>query len=211
MIESIEDFRKRYRNTYVFLLLNGKKQLVLYEEDDEVNFHFYSPKYGSIIISCDEVRELISLRFPEQGLYNVHNGLVLFSRYPARQWKRAPCGENVSFKNIQSLLDFKSREPTKFTSMVAEKLFYPDYPESIEKAFEKVTSNSGIAINKDFGVTISIEKLEDPFVLWYRNCPVGTINPKNHIVTVHFKPLFQETFDFFMKGDPFKWTVNQKT
>ena len=209
IIESLDDFRKRYRNTYVFLEINGKNHLVNYESDDEESFIFISPTFGDLIVNEKTAREKISFYFPKAGLYNLASGMTDVTRYPARQWRRAPCHENTRFKPITNII---AREPTirnLFSFETARQLFFPEFAKTTHNAIESL-HKKGTAINRLFGVTKAPEKYDAEYILWYRQSPVGIIDQKKQEITVRYVPLYQEVCDHYTKKEP-TWQVNLKT
>ena len=212
--ESVEDFRKRYKNTYVFLTLNGKETLVYYEQDHreehddegEDEFSFWSPIYGSILVDADCAMGRLSFIFPEAGLYNINEECYEFNRNPARQWKRAPCQDNTSFtsplKNIglgiqNIILDHNS----------AQELFFPSYPNSIEEAIDNLKTM--VALNGKFGISNSATKDLNKLLFWYKSEPIGYINPTEKTIEIHVKQLYQEVVDY-VKKEAWTWRLINK-
>lgn len=208
-IESLEDFRKHYRHTYVFLEIDNKKYLVSYESDNGDDFVFESKQFGSIIVKEKTAQEKISFYFPKAGLYNINGlGPVDISRLPARQWKRAPCVDNVRLVSIhKKLITFDSRW-ISFTTNVAHDIFFPKYPGNTIEALNKIPEK-GIAINSYLGVTKAPEKYKGNFILWYRQAAIGLINPELKEITVKYAPLYQEICDHYNKKEP-EWKIHLK-
>lgn len=204
IIESLEDFRKRYKGTYLFLNVRGKEHLVRYESDNEEDFCFYSPEFGDLLVDEDTARNQIRIFFPKPGLYNVGEHVYEFTRNPLRQWKRAPCEDNTRLSLMISILsnDYKS---TSFNSRIAPDIFFPKYPENLDTAIKNL--KTAIALTPEFGITKHPK--DETHLLWYHSNPIGIINTKTREITVKYKPLYQEVIDFFKKKE-YSWTIAPK-
>lgn len=202
MEESLEDFRKRYKDTIVFLEIDSKKHIARYDGDNEVSLNFHSPIYGNILLEDSQAREALSFYFPENGLYNVDKKAVYFSRTPARQWKRAPCQDNCFLSDLLRSLGAREK-PFIISCESMQQVFFPTYPKSLNDALEKLTYST--ALTKEFAV--SLGHLPDPnvFLFFYENIPIGTIHKESKEIHVEYKHLFQEVIDFCTKREP-EWT-----
>lgn len=189
--ESIDDFRKRYRGTYVFLDFSGDTHLVQYVEDSDNEFIFKSPKYGEIVLNEDTVRRTIKLKFPPSGLYNVAGNAVFFARIPARQWKRAPCQDNCVILNI---LNCFKRVPVKFSIETLNEIYNTIYPENLDKALAELKYST--ALSNKFGISVSHLADKDTFLFWYKCNPIGVGYKSVKELVIFNKHLFQEVRDF---------------
>jgi len=202
MEESLEDFRKRYKDTIVFLEIDNKKHLVRYDSDNEVSLNFHSPIYGNILLEDSQAREALSFYFPENGLYNVDKKAVYFSRTPSRQWKRAPCQDNCFLSDILRSLGTREK-PFIISCESMQQIFFPIYPKSLTEVLETLSYST--ALTKEFAV--SLGHLPDPnvFLFFYENTPIGTVHKESKEIHVEYKHLFQEVIDFCTKREP-EWT-----
>ena len=202
MIESLEDFRKRYKGTIVFLEINNKKHLVMYDSDDEESLNFISPVYGNILLEDSKARAALSFYFPENGLYNVNKQAAYFSRTPARQWKRAPCQDNCYLADPLQAITSRVKS-TPVTCEALQEVFFPKYPASIAEALE--TTKYSTALTKEFAISLGHLPNPDVFLLFYENIPIGTVNKALREIHIEYKHLFQEIVDFCTKREP-SWT-----
>jgi len=202
--ETLEDFRKRYKGTYLFLSFNGKEHLVRYDSDNEEEFCFYSPQYGDILVDEDTARNNIEIVFPPTGLYNLLGSVYEFNRLPARQWKRAPCKDNTQFKPIFEQLNC-SVDQISLHHTIVEKLFFPVYPSSLEQAVKEL--KLATAISKKFAISYSPED-NSSILFWYKSQPIGYVYPDTKTISIKYKPLLQEVVDFLKKKE-YTWSLNQ--
>lgn len=209
IIESLEDFRKRYRHTYVFLEIDNKKHLVNYENDDETSFTFASPQFGTLIVNEETAREKISFYFPKVGLYNIGGELHDFSRNPARQWRRAPCSDNTRFVSVLENLRSGIARRIRFGWTEAQDIFFPKYPKTTEETLENLPEH-GKALNRFIGFTPAPKKFDADALIWFRSTPVGTVNKHKKEITVQYQPLYQEICDHYTKKES-AWKIHLKT
>ncbi len=203
IIESVEDFRKRYKGTYVFLNIRNENHLVLYEQDDGDAFSFKSPTFGDILVDQDCAMSRLSFVFPESGLYNIQGQCVEFNRNPARQWKRAPCTENTVFSHPP--VAFGVRNPQIVLDMeTAHELFFPKYPTNLDEAVKNPSPM--MAVNKKFGVSLSPKEKDTRLLFWYRSEPIGFVDTLNKTIEIKTPNLLQETVDF-IKKEAWEWTL----
>lgn len=200
--ETLDDFRKRYRGTYLFLKIKDKDYLVRYEEDNGERFVFFSEDRGNILVTEETARTNLTYYFPETGLYNIQENVYLFSRYPARQWKRAPCAENTSIVKLGDLHLTKN-----FSFELANAIFYPKYPDTTTEALEKL-KNTSQAINSKFAIMKGTGKHKKSILLFYKATPVGLVDNNQNIIQVKYKPLLQEVKDYYNNKEP-TWTIKE--
>lgn len=205
--ESLGDFRKRYKGTYVFLHFNEKDHLVRYDHDNEEDFCFYSPIYGDILVDEDTARNQLSIRFPNTGLYNLRGTVHEFSRLPARQWKRAPCMENTNFHPLLNNINCRETK-IALADDIPENLFYPIFPDNIDQALGKL--KLAIALSHDFAISQSTTGKHNEFLFWFRSQPIGFLYPETRSIKVMYRPLLQEVIDFLKKKE-YTWTLHPRT
>jgi len=179
--------------------------LVRYESDNEEDFSFYSGTYGDLLVDEETARENITLVFPPMGLYNVDGQACMFVRVPQRQWKRAPCEDNVTIYPILRELHLNCpQKPITMNSM--EQIFFPEYEKSIDKA---VLMSPSVALSLNFAITDTNTDDKNQRILWFQSSPVGILLIKEREIHVKYHAFYQETLDFFRKGE-YTWTILKK-
>ncbi len=201
MIENLEDFRKKYKGTYIFLEFNGKKELVFYAGDTDTTFKVQSAKYGDILIDEQTARESFTYCFPEIGLYNVDDKAHKFVRLPNRQWKRAPCADNT---HMRSILTSWLRDSVPVNLRSLAQIYNPKYPKDLDQAIS--TLKTSTALDLKFAVSIGHLKDKNTFLLWYGSSPIGVINPNLRTVELKTPHMYQEVKDFIKYKEP-TWTL----
>lgn len=199
--DSLEDFKKKYRDTYCFLLLNGKEYLVFFADDNGDNsFYMTSPEFGEIIIDRETLYSCVRATFPKSGLYNLEGNAVEYTRVPERQWKRAPCSTNSLLYPILSKIGISTTVDTRIHLHNLETIFKEDYPKDLDGALS--TLKYSVAINKDFAISDSVSGKDSELILWFKTQPVGLLNAITKEITVKYNHLYQEVSDFIRKSEP---------
>lgn len=200
--ESIEDFRKRYKDAFVFLNFDNKQLLVQYNSDKEGNFIYNSPVYGEIQIDQDTAMCETSFSFPTAGLYNIDDNAFMFTRVPARQWKRAPHRDNCQITSV--LQRIFTKRPLLLTCNSLEQVYYTKYPKSLESAIN--TDKHTVALNLRFAISASNTKQKDQRILWYKQTPVAYVDTGSRSIIIKTDNLRQEISDYIKKKEP-TWTL----
>ncbi len=201
MIENLEDFRKKYKGTYIFLEFNGKKELVYYAGDSDGTFKVLSKKYGNLLVDEATARESFTYYFPEIGLYNVKGIAQNFVRMPNRQWKRAPCSDNA---HLRSILTRWFRDSSGITIESLDEVYNPKYPTSLEQAL--LNLKTSMALNLKFAVSLSHLKNPNKYLLWYGQSPIGFVDKSDRTIEVKTPHMYQEVADF-VKYKENSWTL----
>lgn len=190
MADTLEDFIQKYKNTFCFLKYKDKSILAEYVDNIDKNIIFLSQEYGKIIIKQEHAEEILDIRFPKKGLYNLSNiGFQFFYRVPERQYKRSPCNKNCAILNV---LPFGPQVNVDKNSI--EKCFFPEYPETKQKAIKLINKNGGVALSDKFGVSLSDTA---DFNLYLYSSFIGTIT--NDKINIEYIPVAQEVIDHFGK------------
>ena len=104
---------------------------------------------GDILVDEDTARNQLSIRFPKSGLYNLKGTVYEFNRLPARQWKRAPCQDNTTFKPLLSNINCTETLIT-LCEEIPHELFYPTFPKNLDQALDNL--KLAIAVSHDFAL-----------------------------------------------------------
>lgn len=190
-MDTLEDFIKKYRGTFVFLKTKHGDVLAKFMETNGDHLEFYSDEFGEIQLNLQNAWSQIDIRFPKTGLYNVGDSLfVKFYRIPERQWKRSPCRGNSAFYSLASNGLMAEIPEINYPNLM--ETFYPWYP--TEKRLAKIAcaKRGGVALNRNFGITLS--DIAD-YNLFYGLSCIGTI--KDDKIDVQYQPLQQEVIDSF--------------
>lgn len=204
-VEQLEEFRKKFSGTYMFVKsakLKEKKMIQIQDVDigqariyarDAQQDIDYSFLYDSEIE--------LSYAFPSAKLLNIGNNVLYFSRHPARQYYKAPNNQNCSIYHI--LIN------TSYTlSQVLQEAYNPTYY-SFETAFNLLKTGDyfGIAIDPQFALTLS-PNLDDLYLLYYIDTVIGYVDKDS--ITLRNDVFMQEVEDFLYRNRISSWKIKHQ-
>lgn len=202
----LEDLNKKYSGTYLRVFYDGMwntlyiKRIVSNEGVDSIYVLGYNRDRKEVEISV--MLEHISFEFPPIGVLNYKNTVVMTSKFPARQWKKAACTENYRVDSriseiLYSLLNTYTKNiPVsyfEYTTMDIDILFKNEYY-TLEQAKANVDDkkNYACAITNEFYITPSYSTTG--YTLWHLYQPVAELVGDEIIYTDTL--LKQEVNDF---------------
>lgn len=205
MIEdSLEDINRKYMSTYMLYKHEGNDHLVWISDYEGGYFTLLSSDLGDLRVTETLFRTNTTYFFPESGLYNINGSTFEFLRNGSRQFKRAPCSENISWVSI--LNKFPGRQESLPRGSIADmrQVFNPNYPDDLDTAIK--LCKGSIALNKDFAISFAHTD-ENECILWYRTNPVAMVDTITKKITVMYELLRQEIKDLLYYKEP-TWTMN---
>lgn len=153
MIPSVEEWNRRYRHTYMFLVNpRGEEKLVYCEGSDENSkgiYIYFQGRDGESFRIAQESEHSIKVRFPESGWFNsASQGIPLFwSRQPARQWHRGICNKNSTISTVESVMIMYGQHAEISWDNVQDAL--KEETLSLTEALKRVEKNwMGVALNR---------------------------------------------------------------
>ena len=199
--DSVEDIRRKLSSTYVKYTPEPDEEYILFVNEVETNHvEFYSRNLGEIRVTMDKFRQFTTFHFPDSGLYNIGDSCCEFLRRPERQWRKAPCSENVQVNPITNTIRTHRPLPVAFNTDTFTNLFRPKYPKNLQEAID--TLKESTAINKNFAVSISGYADPNRFLFWYRSNPIGVIDNKDKTIRLNYHLLKQEVEDLLNEREP---------
>ena len=195
LLEDMDEFRKRYENTYLFITMNNIRRLYYVTEVRATSILVFHSSVGTLEINRN-TEVVLEVAWPEQGLFNFKNGLYWAARIPDRQWRRAISTKNIWLSNVVE--ELYSTGPVKINEDSLEAAFETPVYQGLAKAVEQIatTYSWGVALNRKWGVTHTPSpKVTKNFILWRGRRVVGTVNFKSKTIDVKFPPLLQEVQD----------------
>ena len=208
LLEDMEEFRKRYENTYLFITMN-KIRLLYYVKEVKADYILvYNSSVGTLELDRDTEIEL-EVAWPEQGLFNFNNGLYWACRIPDRQWRRAISTKNILLSGVVD--NFYDLAPPKVNEDSLIAAFETPVYTSLKQACNQLatTDSWGVALNRKWGVTHTPSpKVTKSFILWRGKRVVGTIKLSSKTIDVRFPHLFQEVRDLNRYKENSLWQLN---
>ena len=211
-IDDYKDLPKKYVDTYI--RVKNKDSLdwhTIYVEKITVDLLVAPPVYHVIGKRVSGHRDVFessthefSFEFPLLGVVNFEDSVVITSRFPARQWKKAACKENYQlfqplhsvYKLLSGSYTYKKVVPFNWSTKSIDHLFTAKYYSLKEaKTLLYAAKKVAVAVNEDFFLTGGLENKN--LLLWRNTRPVAELTKEGYYV---FLPeLKQEVDDFFMR------------
>ena len=210
MLEQMDEFKKRYENTYLFCTIEGQpKELVYIKRVTEDSVEAQTENNGSYFVSKNSEVEF-EVAWPERGLFNYNGKMAWANRVPDRQWKRAIAGKNIElFYPVTYTLLSKQQTPDiaiGWNSLKAA--FAPREYTTISAAAKKLARTwSSISLNNNWGLSLSSKVDIKGYFLWHNLRICGIVDVKNKTIAVTFPALWQEISDFNRDYEDDVWTL----
>ena|ERR1700744_121894 len=105
--EVIQDFRRRYESTYVWLSMEDKQTETLVHVDQIADsstkmavLTLSSAEYGQLQVNFGSSDHVLKFKYPPVGVFQHVDRALSFTRRPARQYRRGLCADNSFLLNI---------------------------------------------------------------------------------------------------------------
>jgi hypothetical protein len=200
--EVIQDFRRRYEGTFVFLKMENsgietlcRVDQVEYSSSKIGVLHLTSEKFGSLKINIGSDTHSLKFKSPKPGVFQHGRDAFLFHRRPARQYRRGVCADNSVLWNVTrsvvgSLTRWNAAEvQAAFDHQVSS------LPEALQQ-LDKGTARS-VALPDNFSVSLSPFDSPD-LVVWNWSYPIAKCDGKGKLTHIYedvFKPQLEEMFN----------------
>src|ERR1700743_1243500 len=105
--EVINDFRRRWEGTYVWLSIDDKKSEELVKLDaieasstKVATLYLPSDRVGKLTINFGSEGHSLQFRYPPVGVFQYERDAYVFYRRPERQYRRGICADNSTMQNV---------------------------------------------------------------------------------------------------------------
>lgn len=104
------DFIRKYRHTFIRFVnpmtnrvgdwvVGNVREIVWDEDSDQLRLSISTRRLGAQHINVPSTTKL-NFEFPNVGMFQVGGQALMFSRHPARQWRRGLCEGNATFRAV---------------------------------------------------------------------------------------------------------------
>ena len=181
--EVLQDFRRRWEGTYVWLAMDNRPDELVYletilESSTKIaTIHLTSDRIGKLTLNFGSEGHALQFRYPPVGVFQHEQDAYAFYRRPSRQYRRGICADNSILWNVtRNLVGNRARWS----------------PSEVRSAFEHETYNittaltllekgyKGVALDGNFSLTLSMFETPD-YVLFHWMHPVARINSKGQV------------------------------
>jgi hypothetical protein len=181
--EVLQDFRRRWENTFVWLAMDGRAdELVKLESIEEsstkiATLNLSGDKIGKLSLNFGSEGHSLQFRYPPVGVFQFQKDAYVFYRRPMRQYRRGICSDNSTMWNVtRNLVGNRCRW------IAAEVRAAFDHETfSVATALTLLEQGyKGVALEGNFSLTQSLFDTPD-YVLWHWTNPIGRIDKKGKI------------------------------
>jgi hypothetical protein len=187
--EVIQDFRRRYESTYVFLNMEDKGiETLAYVSQVETSsskmgvLHLTSETYGALTINIGSDNHSLSFKYPKMGVFQHGRDAFLFHRRPARQYRRGICADNSTIWNVtRNFAGNISRWNAREVQAAYDHKVY-----SVSEALKLLESGAvrSAALPNNFSISHTV--FDSPeHVIWYWQYPVARCSAKGKITLIY--------------------------
>lgn len=186
-MDSIEDFHKKYHQTWVQYVGKDKISPAIIElvsfDEDMVFLRSQDEGLVSVQYSENSFANKLDLSPPQTGFFNYNGHALVLFRTPARQWRRGLCNENHEIYNPFKKLLHEGAYCPSFGSKTIVALFSPSFVCNPDEA-RAMFSNSihSVALSRRLAISKSpIEQSSYPLI-WFGCNPCGFVRGQKFVV-----------------------------
>lgn len=188
--EIINDFRRRYEGTFVWLSMDEitKETLVKVTRiEDDVSkmgvLRLDSLEYGSLSINMGSDGHTLLFKYPPVGVFQHATDAFVFTRRPARQYRRGICADNSTLRSVTAgvagnIARFEART-------IASAFEHKTYP--VQEALRMLRSGRvrSVALNNNYSLCLSHTSVSKDFVVFHWTLPVGKVDASGRLGMVY--------------------------
>ena len=207
MVNEFEEFRKSYDGTYIRILFEKGTNYVpvlilggiLNNEGEWIKC--ITRKYGESLVKYRGSKSQFDFQFPPIGLFNYNNDMHYFYRFPERQYKKGISARNSIIRNL--IGPFRTQyipsEITTLNVITLEAVFSGNFPANLSEGLIRLSEVSSIALNRNFGLSLSPSN-DNPYPqLWKGFQMIGYVDPNKKTIFVISNILQQEVTDYIKR------------
>lgn len=185
-VDTLEEFAKKYRHTFVRWIQDNKIWVAYIEgcNLDDSNVHLTIETIGNVILNYPQRLSELILDSPDSGLFNHNDHALYLFKTPARQWQRGLCAANHEVYNPFARLFNQGVYRAQFGRGTVMSIFNPKYRADVAKAVEAVVDHvpKSLAITRNLMISKSVLKDVNNPLVWYKTTPVGHIRDGKFVI-----------------------------
>lgn len=184
--EALNDFRRRYEGTYVWLSMEElkKETLVLVDrvEDNSSKIgvlHLNSSEYGVLTVNFGSSEHSLRFKYPPVGVFQHGTQALVFTRKPSRQYRRGLCADNSGMVNVA--YSFVGRTVRWTADEVQSAFTHQVYAvwDALKMLGDKKVKS--VALADDYSLVKSFEKNSKDHILFAWDRPIARISPEGKL------------------------------
>lgn len=188
--EVIQDFRRRYENTYVWLKMEEQQCETLVHVDSVTDSNtkmavltLSSAEYGQLGVNFGSSDHTLKFKYPPVGVFQAGDTVLCFTRRPARQYRRGLCADNSTMNNIgRNIIG----NMTRWTMDNVAAAFKHE-TKSVEDAYSLLKDNKklkGVALPNEFSLIRNMTSVQSKsdLILFHWQQPLAFVSPEGKLV-----------------------------
>lgn len=188
--EILNDFRRRYEGTFVWLTMEEitKETLVKVTriEDDSNKIgvlRLDSFEYGSLSINMGSDGHSLQFKYPPVGVFQHATDAFVFTRRPARQYRRGICADNSTLRSVTAgvagnIARFEART-------IASAFEHKTYPVREALRMLRTGRARSVALDNNYSLCLSFTSSSRDFVVFHWTLPVGKVDDSGRLTLVY--------------------------
>ncbi len=188
--EVIQDFRRRYQGTFVFLRMENKDIETLVKVDEVQDssskvgvLRLSSEEFGALTLNIGSSDHSLVFKSPPVGVFQHHNHAFLFQRRPVRQYQRGICSNNSYMASVTAKLtgNLSYWLDSEIKSAFNHKTF------SLAEGLDLINKSKipgSVALKDNFSISRSMFSSPE-HVLWYWDHPVARCTSKGEVTKIY--------------------------
>lgn len=180
MTERLDDFYKKYNNTYIRYIhpITSAKFVGFVDTInlDEQTISLNCDELGLVMLKYPQCLANVDLETPSSGLFNHNEHALYLFKSPVRQWHRGMCASNHEIYNPFRKLFFEGVYRPTFGRAVVNAIFSERYFTDVAEAVQLINSKSTL---KSLAITRNLMLSKSPSearpLIWFKTIPVGYV------------------------------------
>jgi hypothetical protein len=202
--EILQDFRRRYENTYIKLCAEQKGieavgwlQRVRGDDDKFATLEIKTAEFGVIQTNFGSEEYQIKFEYPPMGCFQHGPDSLVFRRRPERQYTRGLCSGNSNLAACHSTL---TGVGVSFTLERVRAAFHHKVYD-IKQALAGMKSGNfrSVALANNFSISLPMHKDKDLFFVWHWGSLVGACDSRGQLVKV-YEPVYEKPMREVLNG-----------
>lgn len=197
--EIVEDFRRRWEGTYVWVQMEEKKheflaliRNVTYSPSKMSTISMESMEFGNITLNMGSKGHKIKFKYPKTGVFQYGKHAHFFRRIPALRYRRGLCTDNSQIETVtHHIID--EYEPSLTSYKVAAAFLPVVYDKDFALRELEKSFFCSIALKDNFALVKTFVNNPDHFLFHWTN-PVARVS-KDGLITQLYTRTYRNLLD----------------
>lgn len=193
--EALNDFRRRYEGTFVWLSMDDlKEETLVYVNRVESNeskigvLHLTSEKFGTLTINLGSDGHSLQFRYPPVGVFQHKGDALVFYRRPSRQYRRGICSDNSSMLDVTRYITGRTPQWTASEVQAA----FSHNVSTVSEALATLTKKTvrSVALKGNMAISKSMIAGVNDHIVWHWTSPIAFVHPERGTINKVLEPMY---------------------